>query len=117
MKKLNWKRLVVPALVLATALVAFTAQAVSAESYTDTSADFSGRGVVMPAGLDPDSLEVELLSPSSVEGAPSYLTDAIMDISYSLGEDELATPQSLTYVYYNLEVVEHERWEEGRHPL
>jgi hypothetical protein len=117
MDKLKWKRLALPALVAAFALVAFTAQAVFAVSYTDTSADFSGRGVVMPSGLDPDGLEVELLSPSTVEGAPHFFTDAIMDISYSIGEDELATPLSLTYVYYNLDVVERDGWEEGRTSL
>jgi hypothetical protein len=84
-----------------------------AASDTETSADFGGQGIVMPAGIDRDNLQIELVKPSSVSGANLRFRGPLLDISYKANGQELSFPPSLTYVYFNMNSAERAAWDRG----
>ena len=107
-------RMLTIAFLLAITLLAGAGEVAFADTITDTSADFNGQGVLMPAGLDPDRLEVTELSPKAIAEAPFKSVSPILDIQYTLDGAKLATPLTLTYVYFNMNHTERQAWDEGQ---
>ena len=102
------------ALLLAISLLAWAGGVAFADTYTDTSADFNGQGVVVPSGLDPDNLKVTELSPKEVAGGPFRFVSPILDIQYTREGKKLTSPLTLMYVYFNMNHIERQAWDEDK---
>ena len=102
------------ALLLAITLLAGAGGVAVADTITETSADFDGQGVLIPAGLDPERLKVTELSPKEVSGTPFKSVSPILDIEFTLDGVKLTSPPTLTYVYFNMNHTERQAWDEGQ---
>lgn len=99
--------------ILALSMLTATWGTALAVSYTETSADFGGQGIVMPAGLSQDSLQIELRKPTSISNAKFRFRGPLMDVGYSVDGQELVSPPSLMYIYFNMNTAERAAWDRG----
>jgi hypothetical protein len=67
----------------------------------------------MPAGLNQDNIQIELVKPTSVSNANLRFRGPIMDVGYMVDGQELTFPPSLTYVYFNMNSAERAAWDRG----
>jgi hypothetical protein len=106
-------RLSIMLVIMVLGLLLAPLEAASAATFTETSADFGGQGLVMPAGLDPANLEVTKVGPMDVADAHVKFMGPVLDIQYIANGQELASPAALTYVYFNMNSTERIAWDRG----